>query len=278
MYKMLVCDIDGTLLNKAGELTPRVKEALKAATQQGVRLTLATGRRLHNAIPVAQELNIDAPLILANGTVIVDPLHRETLFHQPLPPAVIEQVLPLVQEHGVWNRLYRHAFDGHETYYDSLPEASEAWLFASKDPERGKHGPYAYDSLDFEPVNIALLDREDKIKPLIERFNEIREKLPFELLVHHDFPGYLLVEFSHHECTKASGIGFLAEQWGIQPDEVIAVGDNVNDLEMIQFAGLGVAMGNAVEELKAIADVIAPSNEENGVAWIIEKYLLNQRQ
>jgi Cof subfamily protein (haloacid dehalogenase superfamily) len=271
-YKMLVCDIDGTLLNSLSKLTDRTKEALQKVSAKGIKVTLATGRRLDNAVPVAQKLGIHAPLILANGTVIVDVLNQKTLLHKPLPKQVVERLLPLLQKSNIWTRLYRHSFEGIETYYDRIPEIPEAWLFTSKNPEKGQQLAYTHDSLDFDPVNIVVLDRQEKVDPIIEKIRQELIHAPFNLLVHNDFPGYLLLEILHHECSKASGIDFLAKQFGIRRDEVIVVGDNVNDLEMVDYAGWGVAMGNAVEELKEIADEIAPTNDEDGVAWLVEKY------
>jgi Cof subfamily protein (haloacid dehalogenase superfamily) len=274
-YKMLVCDIDGTLLNSQSKLTERTKETLKRAAEKGIHITLATGRRLDNAVPIAEELGIDVPLILANGTVIVDALNKQTLLHKPLPNEVVRRILPLLKQTGIWTRLYRHSFEGIETYYDRHPEIPEAWLFTSEDPKRGQHLDYTHDTLDFDPVNIVVLDTEEKVIPVIEELRKELLNLPFNLLVHHDFPGYLLLEVMHHECSKASGIVFLADRLGIQPEEIVVVGDNVNDLEMVEYAGLGVAMGNAVQELKEIADEIAPTNDEDGVAWLVEKYFIS---
>jgi Cof subfamily protein (haloacid dehalogenase superfamily) len=273
-YKMLVCDIDGTLLNSQSQLTRRTKEVLHKVSANGIKVTLATGRRLVNAVPIAEELGIDAPLILSNGTVIVDVLNQKTLLHKPLPKNVVERILPLLQKSELWTRLYRHSFEGIETYYDRLPKIPEAWLFTSKDPKRGQQLEYTHDSLDFDPVNIVVLDERNKVDPVIEKIQKELINTPFNLLVHHDFPEYLLLEILHHECSKASGIDFLAKQMGIERDEIIVVGDNVNDIEMVEYAGWGVAMGNAVEELKAIADEIAPANDEDGVAWLAEKYFL----
>lgn len=273
-YKMLVCDIDGTLLNSRGELTQRTIHTLRQAAAKGAKITLATGRRLDNATPIAEQLGIDAPLILANGTVIVDALQRKTLLHHPLPKEVLQRLLPLLKETGVWTRLYRHAFDGAETYYDRDPDDPEAWLFASKDPVRGQKRDYSPDTLDFDPVNIVVLDKQEKVEPLLDKLRKELIHLPFNLLVHHDFPGRLLLEILHHQCSKASGIAYLADMFGIDRKEIIAVGDNVNDIEMIEYVGWGVAMGNAVEELKQVADEIAPSHDEDGVAWLAEKFFL----
>src|SRR4051812_30582901 len=107
-YKMLVCDIDGTLLNSQSKLTEGVKAAIREAHEAGVVITLATGRQLRGVLPLVEELGVNVPVVLANGAVIADPLQKKTLLHKPLPWKTAHAVLDVIKKHGVWSSVWTH--------------------------------------------------------------------------------------------------------------------------------------------------------------------------
>ncbi|ASS76176.1 hypothetical protein CIG75_15335 [Tumebacillus algifaecis] len=273
-YKMLVCDIDGTLLNSEGRLTDGVKGAIRDLHDQGVIVTLATGRNLRGVLPLIEELGVSVPVILGNGTVIVDPMKRETLLHRPLPLDTTHKILDVIRGHGLWSSVFVHTFEGIDTYYDRDPGFDAAYLFVNRDPEISQQVADFRDVTGVEPLKVLLIDTPDKMKPLIEDLRKIDDHQFSMFISTYDFPGYTFLEMFDHASSKASGIDHLAKEFGIKPEEVVAVGDNANDLEMIRYAGLGVAMGQGVEELKQAADWTTKSNDEDGVAYLVHKWML----
>jgi Cof subfamily protein (haloacid dehalogenase superfamily) len=274
-YKMLVCDIDGTLLNSRGQLTEGVKQAVRDAHAAGVVVTLATGRQLRGVLPLVQELGVNVPVVLANGAVIADPLKKRTILHKPLPWKTAHAVLDVIKKHGVWSSVFTHSFEGVDTYFDLDPGFDVAYLFLHKGT------PYVQQVEDLkaithvDPLKVLLLEKPEKVLPIVRDLKNLQVKHPFTMLAtEHDFPGYMLLEVFDAGSTKAIGIAQLASDFGITPEEVAAVGDNLNDLEMIEFAGLGTAMGNAAAELKARADWTTKSNDEDGVAHLIRERIL----
>jgi Cof subfamily protein (haloacid dehalogenase superfamily) len=274
-FKMLVSDIDGTLLNSQGLLTVGVKRAVHKLHEQGVVVTLATGRNLRGVIPLVEELGVSVPVILGNGTVIVDLLKKETLLHRPLPLDTAHQILDVIRGHGLWSSVFVHTFEGIDTYYDRDPGFAEAYLFVNRDPNVSKQVKDFREVAGVEPLKVLLIDRPEKVNPLIEDLRKI-EGHKFNMVVStYDFPGYTFLEMFDHASTKASAIDYLAKKLGITPAEVVAVGDNVNDIEMIRYAGFGVAMGQGPAEVKAAADWTTKSNDEDGVAYLIYERILN---
>ncbi len=271
-YKMLVCDIDGTLLNSKSQLSEEVIAAVQEAYRQGVIVTLATGRQLRGVLEIVEQLGVSVPVILGNGVVIADPAKQETLLHRPLSEETTHRILDVIGSHGMWSSVFAHTFEGVDTYYDIDPGFDEAYIFIHKD------SGFAQQVEDLKtatgaPIKVLLVDRPEKVNALVEDLRKL--DVPFNMVIStHDFPDYTFLEMFHHESTKASGIEHLAAMFDIEREQIVAVGDNVNDLEMIEYAGLGVAMGNAAQPVKERADLITKSNDEHGVAHLIREYIL----
>jgi Cof subfamily protein (haloacid dehalogenase superfamily) len=271
-YKMLVCDIDGTLLNSQSKLTPEVIAAVQDAHRAGVIVTLATGRQLRGVLSIVEELGVNVPVILGNGVVIADPAQRETLLHRPLERDTAHAILDVIRSHGMWAGIMGHTFEGVDTYYDIDPGFDEAYVFIHKDTEFAKQVEDLKE-VTHEPIKVLLVERPEKVEALVEDLRKL--EMPFNMVIStHDFPDYTFLEMFHHESTKASGIEHVAQLFNVPREQIVAVGDNVNDLEMIEYAGLGVAMGNAAAPVKEQADLITKSNDEHGVAHLIREYML----
>lgn len=273
-YKMIVSDIDGTLLNSQGHLTEGVKSAVRKLHAEGVIVTLATGRNLRGVLPLVEELGLNVPVILGNGTVIVDPLKKETLLHRPLPVDTAHKILDVIAGHGLWSSIFVHTFEGIDTYYDRDPGFDAAYLFVNRDPSISRQVEDFRQLTGVDPLKVLLIDRPEKVNPLIEDLKKIDDHKFSMFVSTYDFPGYTFLEMFDHASSKAAGIDHLAKQFGIAAEEVVAVGDNLNDMEMIEYAGLGVAMGQGVEELKRAADWTTRSNDEDGVAHLIHERIL----
>ena len=273
-YKMLVSDIDGTLLNSQGQLTPAVIGAIREAHEQGIIVTLATGRHLRGVKQIVQRIGVSVPVILGNGAVIVDPYKGETLLHRPLAPETTAAILDVIAKHGLWSSLFFHRAEGVDTLYDRDPGFAEAYLFIHKDqPDVAQQVEDLKAFAAQHPIKVLLLDTPNKVHSLAEDLSKLEH--PFSMVVtDHDFPDYTFLECFAPALSKATGIEHLTKLFGLSPEQVVAVGDNVNDMEMIDYAGLGVAMGNATAELKRRADFVTKTNDQDGVAYLIREKML----
>jgi hypothetical protein len=275
-YRLLALDIDGTVVDSRDEVTPATHRAVRQACDAGIRVVLATGRRYRRALPVVEHLGLDLPLVTASGSLIKHPLDHGTLYSAQLPRDTLCRLLAIIDQGGYETILYADTFaDGFDFYCrtsnDHRAELAEflelnagcerIWPELVEDPPDGVFGGFAMGSRE----EMLALDKQ------------LQRALPGELYTHvlrsPRYRGYMC-EIAPAGATKWSGILYLAEEWGIAPAEICAVGDDVNDIPMIAGAGLGVAMGNALPEVKAAADRVAPGNDDDGLVEVI-RWLLS---
>jgi Cof subfamily protein (haloacid dehalogenase superfamily) len=275
--RLLALDIDGTLVNSRDELTPPVRQALRRAVQHGIRLVLATGRRYSRALPLVEPLGLEAPLVTASGALIKNPLDHRTLYCAEFQRPLLCQLLRVLDEAGYHAVLYADTFDqGFDFYCVTLDVQSPELLdFYALNQECQCLWP----ALMREPPTgifsgFAIGTREE----MLLLAAELERQLPAQLYVHvlrsPRYKGFMC-EICPAGVSKWSGIQRLARGWGIADEEICAVGDDVNDIPMIQAAALGIAMGNALPEVKAAADRIAPTHDDDGlvqvVDWLLER-------
>ncbi|MGZ6503207.1 MAG: HAD-IIB family hydrolase, partial [Tumebacillaceae bacterium] len=172
-YKMLVCDIDGTLLNSKGELTPGVIAAIRQAHEQGIVVTLATGRHLRGVLPYFELLGVNVPVILSNGAVIVDLAKRETMLHHTIDRETTHAILDTIKKHGLWSSLFFHEFEGIDVYYDRDPGFPEAYYFVQKDPTVTKLVEDLKAVQHADPLKVLLLEKTEKVMPLVEDLRKL---------------------------------------------------------------------------------------------------------
>ncbi|HEY2881983.1 MAG TPA: HAD-IIB family hydrolase [Pirellulales bacterium] len=279
-FKLLALDIDGTLVNSRDELTPPTIAAIAKACAAGVRVVLATGRRYSKSIHLVEPLGLDVPLISASGALIKDPIDHRTLFRAQFPPGVLEATLKSVAAAGYEAVLYADTFTSGFDFYvprlnpEPTPKSTELIEYLGRNSGCGRE----YPGLMTTPppgvfAGFAIGPREqmaDLGSQLIEQFGD---QLYIHILRSPFYTGWFC-EIEPGGVSKWSAVQHLARDWGIADEEICAVGDDVNDIPMVQGAGLGVAMGNAVAELKAAADRVAPCHDSDGIVevvqWILE--------
>ena len=267
-YKMLVLDLDGTLTNNKKEITPRTKQALMQAQAVGIHIVLASGRPTYGIVPLSEELKLreNAGFILAfNGGKIIDCTNNDILFEQKLD----EQLVPL---------LYKEA---KKAGMEILTYQGEGIAATNKDNKYVQHEAFInkmpvtqYDDFLNQlvyPINKCLIVGDPS--PLHELELRLANELEGKMEVYRSADFFL-------ECVplgidKARSLDRLISSLRISREEVIACGDGYNDLSMIRFAGLGVAMANAAEDIQREADFVTLSNEEDGVAHVIERFILS---
>ncbi|MEG6584938.1 Cof-type HAD-IIB family hydrolase [Dendrosporobacter sp. 1207_IL3150] len=262
--KLLALDLDDTLLDKSSTVSPRCREAIKKAVEKGVTVTVATGRMYCSALPFARQLEIDVPIITYNGALIKSAFSGETLFQQTLDPVVASEVLNLFREQG-W---YIQVYVGDQLYVDEINDKARIYENLAK-VKAIPVGQELYSMSDGVLKMLAMADKDEMavIGKVVQQAFEGRVFAPISR------PTYL--EIVHPSINKGISLDFLANKLGITRNEVMAIGDSNNDLDMIQYAGLGVAMGNALPNVKAAADAVTLGNDEDGVAEAIYKYILN---
>jgi hydroxymethylpyrimidine pyrophosphatase-like HAD family hydrolase len=273
--KLLIIDIDGTLLNPDGKITPYTLATVQAAQAAGIVVTLATARRYCNTTPIANQLGLVGPLILYDGAIIV--LHPDAtiLYSQSLQADVAQQAVDFMVHQHIQPVVHPdHGLT--EEIWTGPPELDNLWLEAyfTTFPERMRRMPYeSLCSGHPDPLRVVAFASEEMIQGLIPDI----AALPCSwTTIRRGNYGSAEMAVMHPGCSKASGVVTLASRLGISLSEVMALGDNNNDIQMLQAVGWGVAMGQANEAVKAAANAITESNAEDGAAQAIDRYALRR--
>ncbi len=275
-YRLLAIDVDGTLVNSQHELSERTRRAVLKAKRAGVEIVLATGRRYSRVLPLVEPLELNVPLITASGALIKRAADHQTLFQAEFQPGTLEQCLAAIQAHGYEAVLYGDTYhEGFDFYHrDATIGCALLTEFFAKNAGFGR--VHARIMAEPPPGIFAGFVMGGR-RQMQELATELAEALPDQLYLHvlrsPRYAGFMC-EIAPAGVSKWTGVWRLAKAWDISAEEICAVGDDVNDIPMIEAAGLGVAMGNAVSETKAAADRIAPTNDEDGleqvVQWVLE--------
>ena len=267
-YKMIVLDLDDTLLRDDQTISERTKNALFQAQEAGVKVVLASGRPTEGMVWVAEELKLadyGSFILSFNGSKIINWKTKEEIYSRALSAETAHRLYDLSKREDV----------GILTYADGAIIVEEPNEFASIESELTglpvKVVPSFKDAVQ-EPVVKALMLKEGDRLAEVEK--KLQEELDGELSVMRSKPFFL--EFTELGVTKGASLDYLIGKMGIKREELIAIGDSYNDQTMIEFAGLGVAMGNAPQDIKEIADYVAASNMEDGVAEAVEKFVLKK--
>jgi Cof subfamily protein (haloacid dehalogenase superfamily) len=267
-YRLLVADIDGTLVNASREITPPVHAAVAAARARGVRVCLATGRIWPSARQFVHTLGADPPAILYNGGLVYDFVRDEVWFRAPLPAQHADDVLRILRRHpGVQPHLYVDD----RVYIPAMNEITA--IYQRKDSLQTHPVGDLADWLRADPGRVPMKILIIGERPALEAV--VRDIEALSYAVNHVFSETIYLEILPPGVSKGTALAAMAARLGVPRQAIIAVGDNLNDLAMIEYAGLGVAMGNAPEALRARADVVAPSNDEHGLQEVIERYVLS---
>ena len=267
-YKLLVLDVDGTLLNDEREISKRTLAALLKVQQMGVRIVLASGRPTYGLMPLAKTLelgNYGGFILSYNGCQIIKAQNGEILFERRINP----EMLPYLEKKARKNGFAIFTYHDDTLITDSPDNEyikNEALLNNLKIIKEDEFST----AIDFAPCKCMLVS--DKEKALIGLEQHWEKRLAGTLDAFRSEPYFL--EVVPCGVNKANTLGALLEHLGVTREEVIAVGDGVCDVTMLQLAGMGVAMGHSQDSVKVCADYVTASNEEDGVALAVEKLIL----
>lgn len=276
--RLLALDIDGTLTDANFQVPARNITALRAAHEAGIEIMLATGRRHDYALPIAQELGFPIWLISSNGALIRSS-NGETFFTDRLPARTAAELIQYMDEfrgHAVltFDRPANAAGDDSLVLEsaDELNRTVSRWLEVNR-PYIKFVSPLE-DALTEDPLQAMYCGRVAAMVRLQQRLSQadFLDKITV-LKTQYDHRDLCILDILNRECSKGHALRRWAEQRGIPREQVMAIGDNHNDLEMLEFAGVAVVMGNASHELKQSGWMVTGSNEESGVAQAVEEIL-----
>ncbi len=285
MIKLLALDLDGTLLNSSGEIPKKNIEAIRQAEKQGVLVTIATGRRFRDALPVALELELNAPMISHNGALLKFAQTLETVAGSIVAPEIVRDILRVGREFGGDALLSCDPHGKGVLLYDRVSAENVplqkyiAWSkrLHGKDAEEAVHHVENLENVldETETVHVSF---SGTCAPMADLENVLTRELKDSATIlttvypHLDFT---LIDILPADASKGIGVEKLALIHKLSAENVMTIGDNFNDLEMLEYAGTPVVMGNASPELLERDDFYTTlSNDENGVALAIEKFIL----
>lgn len=292
MYKMIAIDLDGTLLNSFGEITPKTKDVLRKAIEKGIKVVLASGRPVSAIENIANEIGSKEYLISGNGALVYDMRENKVVYDKFLTKEQVLEIVDICEENSIYcnvyteteviakslnyNVLFYHKENakkpaGKRTsinivsnlkkYIEDLDESEKFLKMTVCDPNR-----LIFNGIIRKLRNINSIDVLDVSHMSRKTIKDGTEDVQIE---------YFYTEITNKNVNKWSAIEYLLEKENIKPEEVMAIGDNVNDKEMIENAGLGVVMGNSSPQMKELADIVVSDNNSDGIVEAVEKFILS---
>jgi Cof subfamily protein (haloacid dehalogenase superfamily) len=272
-FKMIVIDIDGTLLDPEGKITERTRAAVQAARQAGIVVTLATARRYCNTVQIARELGLECSLIVSDGAMIAGYPQATILQTHPMQSQVAQQAVELFVRYNLQPVVHPDTGLQEEIWTGPI-DKDNLWLEAyfSVYAEQVRRMPYERLGAGHgDPLRVVSFDTEEAIAAVIPEVAAL--DCSWNTIKRGTY-GCAEITVMDPRCSKASGVMTLARQLDMPLQEIMAIGDNNNDIPMLQAVGWGVAMGQAPAAVKAVAQAVTASNAEDGAARAIESYAL----
>ena len=291
MYKLIAADLDGTLLNSYGEVTDYSKKIIKKIVENGVKFIIASGRPIDSIKIIAKEIGSDEFFIAGNGALIYDIKKDEIIYEKYLSKSKVLEIIKICEENSIsynvytdktilatnlkYNVLYYykenlkkeenkktniHIVDNMYEYVNNLKEDKFLKITICDDNKN------VFNSIMKKIKSISGIDILDVSHMSRKVINQGTEEIPIE---------YYYTEISLSNVDKWSAIEYLIKKLKIKKEEVIAIGDNMNDKKMIENAGLGIVMKESTPSITKVSNDIAPGNNEDGVAKILQKYYKN---
>ncbi len=289
MYKLVAIDLDGTLLNSYGEVSENTKEEIKKAIENGVEVVLASGRPISSVEDLANELQANHYLISGNGAIVYDMHKKEVVYDKFLSKEQVLNIVKICEENSIYYNIYTenevltkslnyntlfyysentHKQEEKRTNINILTDVYD-YILKSNDQKYLKVTVCDQSQIVFTSIikklrtinDIDVLDVAHMSKKIIKSGTE-------EVLVE-----YCYTEITNKNVNKWTALEYIMKEKNIDRSEVVAIGDNINDKEMIEEAGLGVAMGNSTPVIKEVANVEVGTNNEEGVRETFQKYI-----
>lgn len=265
-YRLLALDLDGTIVDGSLQISPRVRRALRAAMDSGVHVTLASGRPFDGTRLFADELGIREPLICHQGALVRDAGSGEVYLRRALARHLGHEFVDIVRQHG-WDLVV--TLDD-EQYVERLTPALRVLLDLSPTPSKAQLVA-DLKALPQDPLRLLIVVDAAEAGAVA---NLLRERFAGRLLIVRSFAQF--VEATDLAASKGQALAFLAQKLGVSQAQTVAIGDHDNDADMVAWAGLGIAMGNASAAVKAAANHVTATIAEDGAALAIEQFILER--
>ncbi|WP_405103236.1 Cof-type HAD-IIB family hydrolase [Oceanobacillus sp. FSL H7-0719] len=264
---LIALDLDGTLLTDKKQISSHTKQVLLKAKEEGHILVISTGRPHRSSINYYHELNLDTPMVNFNGALIHHPTNRNwDALHNPMPIRTAHKIIDACYDLGV-NNILAEVMD--DVFIDSYDRKIIDFLDQMADEPPYTIGNLKH-KLQVDPTSILVYPEEHQVDNLRNHLDEYHA----EIIEHRKWGApFNVIEIIKKGMNKAVGLEKIAYYFDIPKERIIAFGDEDNDLEMIDYAGVGVAMGNAIDPLKSIAKHVTATNEEDGVGIFLQSYL-----
>ncbi|MFC2949941.1 Cof-type HAD-IIB family hydrolase [Virgibacillus sediminis] len=269
---LIALDLDGTLLTDKKEISWHTKEMVLQAMVEGHVVVIATGRPHRASIDYYHNLGLNTPMVNFNGALIHHPKDKKwDALHNPLPLPTAKKIIDACYSLDVKNILAEVRDDVYLDEYDE--EIIE--IFQNGGQDTPFHIGRVKNQLDTDPTSVLIHPKEDHIHTLRNHLDDYHA----EFIEHRKWGApWNIIEIVKKGINKAVGLQKIAHYFNIPKERIIAFGDEDNDLEMIDYAGVGVAMGNAIPELKTVSKHVTKTNEEDGIGLFLEDYLnLNKK-
>jgi len=288
MYKLAVIDLDGTMLNQYGVVTEKTKKAIQDAQQKGIEVIIASGRPFDSVKTIAKEIKSEKYFISGNGAIIYDITNDEIIYENILKKQKVLDIIKICEENSIYyniytekeiiakslqcNVLYYHKENANKqeqerTHINIVEDVYE--YIASKDEKIVKitvcdNNQFIFNSIIRKLKEIGEIEILEVSHMSRKMIRQGTEEIPIE---------YFYTEISAKNVDKWNAIEFLKEKMNINTEEIIAIGDNMNDQKMIENSGLGIAMGQSHPKIKEIANKVTDANTEEGVANVLESIM-----
>lgn len=290
MYKLIASDLDGTLLNSYGEVTENTKQVINKIQNKGIEFIIASGRPMDSIKTIAKTINSNKYFIAGNGAIIYDIQNQKTIYENFIPKTKLLEISKICQENNITYNIYTEqtviaeALKCNVLYYykENLKKAENE---KTKITLVDNLYQYIQETEDLKCIKITVCDSSKSVfNSIIKKLKNIQnidvmevshmsrklirqgtEEVPIE---------YFYTEISATNVDKWEALKYLAQIMQVQQEEVIAIGDNINDKKMIQNAGLGVCMGQSNQDIKEIADYVTGDNSNEGVANALLKFCM----
>ena len=262
MVEAIACDLDRTLIGEDAVLRPRTRAAIAATRAAGIHVVLVTGRMFQAVRPYALEAGLDDPVVCYQGAVVAEPATGRWLRHVPIPLELAREAIAALADEGFSPNCYVD---------DELCVAAvtaEARRYADFQDIQLHTVGNLLEWLQAPPTKLVVIDDPEVLDELKQR---MLARFDERLYISKSLPYFL--EFASPDVTKAAGLDFLAQQVGFSRARTVAFGDGENDIELVEWAAYGVAVANAHERVKKVADFVCPSVDEEGVAQVLEAFL-----
>jgi Cof subfamily protein (haloacid dehalogenase superfamily) len=259
---VLACDLDRTLIAEDGVLRPRTRAAIRAARAAGIRVIVVTGRMFQSVRRYLADAGIEEPVVCYQGAVVAEPVSGRFLRHEPIPLELARETIEAVVDEGY----HLNCYVDDELYVAEVTPEARAYADFQHIAIHAVGDLATW--LDRPPTKLVSVGEPEALDGLEA---ELKARFDGRLYISKSLPFFL--EFASPQVTKGTGLAFLAEHMGFAREATVAFGDGENDIELLEWAGYGVAVANAHRRVLEVADFVCPSADEEGVAQVIEAFL-----